>query len=250
MNAALELLPAVDISGGRAAQVVGDHGSADPWTVAAGWQDQGAAWVHLVDLDRAFGRGANDDLVVQVIGRLDVPVQLSGGIVDAAGLERALATGCRRVNLGTRALADPDWVLHAVAEHGDRVAVGLDVAGSTLAARGADTGRADRLGDVFTMLDRLEAGGCARYVVTDTARDGQRSGANLELLRRVCARTTTPVVSSGGVAVLDDLEALAALVPSGVEGTVLGAALYHGAFTLADALELTRAGAGGDGSRV
>ncbi len=235
----LELLPAVDIAGGQAVQLVqgvagtgGEFG--DPWEAAKAWQDQGAQWLHLVDLDAAFGRGANRDLVGSIVGRLDIDVELSGGIRDAASLEVALATGCRRVNLGTAALEDPGWTAAMIATHGDRIAVGLDVRGTTLAARGWTRDG----GDLWETLSRLDREGCSRYVVTDVAKDGMLAGPNLELLSQVCARTDRPVVASGGVSTLEDLRRLRQLVPDGVEGAIIGSALYRGAFTLPDALDV------------
>jgi 1-(5-phosphoribosyl)-5-[(5-phosphoribosylamino)methylideneamino] imidazole-4-carboxamide isomerase/N-(5'phosphoribosyl)anthranilate isomerase len=233
----LELLPAVDVAGGQAVRLVqGEAGSetsyGDPLDAALQWQSDGAEWVHLVDLDAAFGRGTNRELIAGVVGALDVRVELSGGIRDDASLEAALATGCARVNLGTAALESPDWVRAAISRYGDRIAVGLDVRGTTLSARGWTQDG----GELFDVLARLDADGCARYVVTDVRRDGTLTGPNLELLRQVCAATVRPVVASGGVSSLDDLRALAELVPIGVEGAIVGKALYAGAFTLADAL--------------
>jgi 1-(5-phosphoribosyl)-5-[(5-phosphoribosylamino)methylideneamino] imidazole-4-carboxamide isomerase/N-(5'phosphoribosyl)anthranilate isomerase len=185
-----------------------------------------------VDLDAAFGRGSNGPQLAELIARLDVKIELSGGIRDDDALTTALATGCRRVVVGTAALENPDWVRAAIAEHGDRIAVGLDVRGTRLAARGwtSDGGELD------DALDRLEADGCERYVVTDIDKDGMLRGPNLELLRRVCARTDKPVIASGGVSSLADLHAIAGLAPIGVEGAIVGKALYAGAFTLEDAL--------------
>ena len=235
----LELLPAVDIAGGRAVQLVqgvagtgGEFG--DPWEAALAWQDAGAEWIHLVDLDAAFGRGSNRDLIASIVGRLDLQVELSGGIRGAESLEIALATGCRRVNLGTAALEDPQWTAAAIAEHGDRIAVGLDVRGTTLAARGWTR----EGGDLWPTLERLDREGCARYVVTDVNKDGMLQGPNVTLLEQVCARTDRPVVASGGVSTLGDVEVLRGLVPAGVEGAIIGSALYRGAFTLTDALDL------------
>jgi phosphoribosyl isomerase A len=233
----LELLPAVDVADGQAVRLVqGEAGSetsyGDPLEAALAWQRDGAEWVHLVDLDAAFGRGSNRELLAEVVGRLDVAVELSGGIRDDASLEAALATGCRRVNLGTAALEQPEWCAGAIATYGDRIAVGLDVRGTTLAARGWTR----EGGDLWEVLARLDAEGCARYVVTDVRRDGTLTGPNLELLRDVCARTDRPVVASGGVSSLDDLRAIAGLVPAGVEGAIVGKALYAGAFTLPEAL--------------
>jgi len=235
----LELLPAVDIANGRAVQLVqgvagtgGEFG--DPLEAALAWQDQGAEWLHLVDLDAAFGRGANREVVDAIVGRLDIQVELSGGIRDEASLAAALATGCRRVNLGTAALEHPDWTAKAIASHGDRIAVGLDVRGTTLAARGWTRDG----GDLWETLARLDAEGCARYVVTDVLKDGMLAGPNLALLEDVCRRTARPVVASGGVSTLADVEALRGLVAVGVEGAIVGSALYRGAFTLPEALEV------------
>ncbi|MBD0293333.1 MAG: bifunctional 1-(5-phosphoribosyl)-5-((5-phosphoribosylamino)methylideneamino)imidazole-4-carboxamide isomerase/phosphoribosylanthranilate isomerase PriA [Jiangellaceae bacterium] len=233
----LVLLPAVDVAGGLAVRLVqGEAGTetsyGSPLEAALGWQSAGAEWIHLVDLDAAFGRGSNAELVAGVVGRLDVAVELSGGIRDDASLQAAVGTGCARVNVGTAALEDPEWTAGAVARFGDKIAVGLDVRGTTLAARGwTRTG-----GDLFDVLERLDADGCARYVVTDVTRDGTLTGPNLELLRAVCARTSRPVVASGGVASLADLAAVRSLVPLGVEGAIVGKALYAGAFTLPEAL--------------
>jgi phosphoribosylanthranilate isomerase len=239
MSAPLELLPAVDVADGQAVRLVqGEAGTetsyGSPLDAALAWQNAGASWVHLVDLDAAFDRGSNRELLVSVISSLDIAVELSGGIRDDASLAAALSTGCRRVNLGTAALEDPSWTARAIKEHGDRVAVGLDVRGTTLAARGWTR----EGGDLWEVLDRLEAVGCARYVVTDVTKDGTLRGPNLELLREVCARTSRPVVASGGVSSLDDLVALRSLVPLGVEGAIVGKALYAGSFTLQEALDV------------
>jgi 1-(5-phosphoribosyl)-5-[(5-phosphoribosylamino)methylideneamino] imidazole-4-carboxamide isomerase/N-(5'phosphoribosyl)anthranilate isomerase len=231
------LLPAVDVAGGLAVRLVqGEAGTetsyGSPLDAALQWQEQGAHWLHLVDLDAAFGRGDNAELISAVIDRVDIDVELSGGIRDDTSLKAALGTGCRRVNIGTAALEQPDWVRTAIASYGDRVAVGLDVRGTTLSARGwTEDG-----GELFETLARLDADGCARYVVTDVRRDGTLTGPNLDLLRDVCAATDRPVVASGGVSSLDDLRALARLRPVGVEASIVGKALYAGAFTLPEAL--------------
>ncbi|WP_322936539.1 bifunctional 1-(5-phosphoribosyl)-5-((5-phosphoribosylamino)methylideneamino)imidazole-4-carboxamide isomerase/phosphoribosylanthranilate isomerase PriA [Nocardioides bizhenqiangii] len=240
MSDYLELLPAVDVKGGQAVQLVqGVDGSeqrfGDPVEAALRWQEAGAEWIHLVDLDAAFGHGNNRALQAEIVGRLDIQVEMSGGIRDDESLETAMATGCRRVNIGTAALEQPDWCARAIATYGDRVAVGLDVRGRTLAARGWTKDG----GDLYETLARLDAEGCARYVVTDVNKDGMLQGPNLQLLRDVCEATDRPVVASGGVTTLDDIRALMELVPIGVEGAIAGTALYTGQFTLEDALALT-----------
>jgi 1-(5-phosphoribosyl)-5-[(5-phosphoribosylamino)methylideneamino] imidazole-4-carboxamide isomerase/N-(5'phosphoribosyl)anthranilate isomerase len=235
----LELLPAVDVVDGQAVRLVqGEAGSetsyGDPLTAALAWQDAGAEWIHLVDLDAAFGRGTNRPLLAELVGKLDVKVEMSGGIRDDVSLEAALATGCARVNIGTAALENPDWVREAIARHGDKIAVGLDVRGTTLSARGWTQDG----GELFDVLARLDADGCTRYVLTDVRRDGTLTGPNVELLRQVCAATSKPVVASGGVSSLEDLRVLRELVEVGVEGAIVGKALYAGAFTLEQALEV------------
>ncbi|SNQ48240.1 phosphoribosylformimino-5-aminoimidazole carboxamide ribotide isomerase [Frankia canadensis] len=232
---ALTLLPAVDVADGSAVRLVqGEAGSetsyGDPLEAALTWQRDGAEWIHLVDLDAAFGRGSNRELIAKVVRAVDVAVELSGGIRDDDSLDAALATGATRVNIGTAALENPDWVRRAIDRVGERIAVGLDVRGTTLAARGWT----QEGGELFDVLARLDADGCARYVVTDVRRDGTLTGPNVELLRSVTAATDRPVVASGGVSSLADLTAIAA-VP-GVEGAIVGKALYAGAFTLPEAL--------------
>ncbi|HET9829661.1 MAG TPA: bifunctional 1-(5-phosphoribosyl)-5-((5-phosphoribosylamino)methylideneamino)imidazole-4-carboxamide isomerase/phosphoribosylanthranilate isomerase PriA [Nocardioidaceae bacterium] len=243
MSHHLELLPAVDVAGGQAVQLVqGVAGSekrfGDPVQAALSWQRQGAEWLHVVDLDAAFGRGHNRELLAEIVGTVDVQVEMSGGIRDEESLSAAMATGCRRVNIGTAALEQPAWCAAAIGEYGDRVAVGLDVRGRTLAARGWTQDG----GDLFEVLARLDGEGCARYVVTDVNKDGMLAGPNLDLLRSVCAATDRPVVASGGITELSDLAALMDLVPEGVEGAIVGTALYEGRFSLEDALALTGRG--------
>jgi len=231
------LLPAVDVANGTAVRLVqGEAGSETsygaPLAAALAWQADGADWVHLVDLDAAFGRGQNRELIAEVVATLDIAVELSGGIRDDESLEAALATGCARVNIGTAALEAPEWVRAAIARHADRIAVGLDVRGTTLSGRGWTRDG----GELFDVLARLDADGCARYVITDVRRDGTLTGPNLDLLHAVCAATDRPVIASGGVSSLDDLRALAGLRADGVEGAIVGKALYAGAFTLPEAL--------------
>ncbi|CAM3795093.1 bifunctional 1-(5-phosphoribosyl)-5-((5-phosphoribosylamino)methylideneamino)imidazole-4-carboxamide isomerase/phosphoribosylanthranilate isomerase PriA [Mycobacterium frederiksbergense] len=237
----LILLPAVDVVEGRAVRLVqGVAGSETEYgsalDAALGWQRDGAEWIHLVDLDAAFGRGSNRELLADVVGQLDVAVELSGGIRDDESLKAALATGCRRVNLGTAALENPQWCAAAIAEHGDKVAVGLDVklenGDYRLRGRGWETDG----GDLWPVLDRLVGEGCSRFVVTDVTKDGTLNGPNLELLASVTERTDAPVIASGGVSSLDDLRAIATLTDRGVEGAIVGKALYAGRFTLPEAL--------------
>jgi phosphoribosyl isomerase A len=236
-GARLVLLPAVDVAGGQAVQLVqGVAGSekrfGDPRAAVDRWQRAGAEWLHLVDLDAAFGRGNNAELVAEVTAQASLHVELSGGIRDDASLDRALATGCARVNIGTAALERPEWCEEVIGTFGDRIAIGLDVRGRTLAARGWTRDG----GELYATLERLNAAGCRRYVVTDVASDGMLSGPNLGLLQRVCERTNARVVASGGISSLADIRALAELVPHGVEGAIIGTALYVGNFRLEEAL--------------
>jgi len=237
----LVLLPAIDIVDGKAVRLTrGEAGSetnyGEPVDAAVDWARQGAAWIHLVDLDAAFGRGNNRAIIKKVIAKTrGVNIELSGGIRDDASLEQALETGVKRVNLGTAALENPEWAANVISQYGDAIAVGLDVRGTTLAARGWT----QDAGDLWTVLDRLEEAGCARYVVTDVTKDGTLQGPNIELLRQVLERTDRPVVASGGISSLDDLVALRELVPLGLEGAIIGKALYNGEFTLAEALDVS-----------
>ncbi|WP_089249191.1 bifunctional 1-(5-phosphoribosyl)-5-((5-phosphoribosylamino)methylideneamino)imidazole-4-carboxamide isomerase/phosphoribosylanthranilate isomerase PriA [Rhodococcoides kyotonense] len=237
----LVLLPAVDVAGGEAVRLVqGEAGSetkyGSPRDAALAWQNDGAEWVHLVDLDAAFGRGSNRELLADVVGELDVKVELSGGIRDDESLRAALATGCARVNLGTAAIENPEWCARAIGEFGERIAVGLDVRIEDGTPRVKGRGWVSDGGDLWEILERLERDGCSRYVVTDVSKDGTLTGPNLDLLSQVCAKTDKPVVASGGVSTIDDLRAIATLVDQGVEGSIVGKALYAGRFTLPDAL--------------
>jgi phosphoribosylformimino-5-aminoimidazole carboxamide ribotide isomerase/phosphoribosylanthranilate isomerase len=238
MSKYLELLPAVDVADGKAVRLTqGEAGSetdyGDPVEAAQQWINAGAEWIHLVDLDAAFGRGNNRDVITRVVNAsTGVKIELSGGIRDDASLEAALEAGATRVNLGTAALEDPEWTERVIAKHGDKIAVGLDVRGTTLAARGWTK----EGGDLWEVLARLEAAGCARYVVTDVTKDGTLRGPNLELLKQVMEKTAKPVVASGGISSLQDIADLYALVELGLEGAILGKSLYAGRFTLEEAL--------------
>lgn len=238
----LVLLPAVDVVNGEAVRLVqGEAGSetgyGSPRDAALEWQNAGAEWVHMVDLDAAFGRGDNRALLADVVGELDVKVELSGGIRDDETLAAALATGCARVNLGTAAIENPEWCSRVIGEFGDRIAVGLDVKFLDGQWRLRGRGWVSDGGDLWEVLERLERDGCSRYVVTDVTKDGTLSGPNLDLLREVCAATDSPVVASGGVSTVDDLRAIATLTDEGVEGAIIGKALYAGRFTLTEALD-------------
>ncbi|AIY03909.1 MULTISPECIES: bifunctional 1-(5-phosphoribosyl)-5-((5-phosphoribosylamino)methylideneamino)imidazole-4-carboxamide isomerase/phosphoribosylanthranilate isomerase PriA [Arthrobacter] len=235
----LELLPAVDVADGQAVRLVqGEAGSetsyGSPLEAALNWQNDGAEWVHLVDLDAAFGRGSNVELLREMVQSLTVKVELSGGIRDDASLEAALELGVGRVNLGTAALENPEWTAKVIDRFGEKIAVGLDVRGTTLAGRGWTK----EGGDIWEVLARLEDAGCARYVVTDVTKDGTLRGPNVELLREMCTRTSKPVVASGGISSLEDLRVLRELVGEGVEGAIIGKALYSGQFTLPEALDV------------
>ncbi|MDT5094509.1 MAG: phosphoribosyl isomerase [Mycobacterium sp.] len=241
----LILLPAVDVVEGRAVRLVqGKAGSESEYgsalDAALTWQRDGAEWIHLVDLDAAFGRGSNRELLADVVGTLDVSVELSGGIRDDESLRAALATGCARVNLGTAALENPTWCSKVIAEHGEKVAVGLDVqivdGEHRLRGRGWETDG----GDLWTVLERLDREGCSRFVVTDVTKDGTLNGPNLDLLAGVAECTAAPLIASGGVSSLDDLQAIATLTEIGIEGAIVGKALYAGRFTLPQALAAVR----------
>ena len=237
----LELLPAIDVKDGRAVRLVQGELAREsiygaPLEVALEFQNAGAEWIHLVDLDAAFGRGENSLLLSQVVETLDIKVELSGGIRDEESLARAIATGCARINLGTAALENPDWTASVISRFGDLIAVGLDVRGHTLAARGWTS----EGGDLFETIARLDRDGCARYVVTDVTKDGTLAGPNIELLKSVCAATPRPIIASGGISNLSDIAELATLTSLGIEGAIVGKALYAGAFTVQEALEVTR----------
>lgn len=239
MSKALELLPAIDVASGQAVRLVKglsgtetNYGS--PVDQAIEFQAAGANWIHLVDLDAAFGRGDNFELLKEVIGNVDIKVELSGGIRDTESLERALSTNCNRINLGTAALENPDWTAAVIEKYGEKIAVGLDVKGETLAARGW----VKEGGNLWEVLARLEQAGCPRYVVTDVNRDGTLEGPNLDLLKKICQHTNRPIIASGGVSSLEDISQLRELVAIGVEGAIVGKALYAKKFELAEALRV------------
>ena len=233
----LEILPAIDVKEGSAIRLVQgelDKQSkyGDPIEIATQFVASGASWIHLVDLDAAFGLGNNFEVLASVIKSVDIKIELSGGIRDDESLNRALSTGCTRINLGTAALEQPEWTESVIKKHGDKIAVGLDVRGRQLSARGWTKSG----GDLFEAITRLDKVGCARYVLTDITRDGTLTGPNLELLKEVTSFTKTPIVASGGISSLRDVKTLTQLTNDGVEGVIIGKALYAGAFTLAQVL--------------
>jgi phosphoribosylformimino-5-aminoimidazole carboxamide ribotide isomerase/phosphoribosylanthranilate isomerase len=235
----LQILPAIDIKEGRAVRLIQGELTKEsnyglPVEVAQEFSAAGASWIHLVDLDAAFGIGSNFELIQQVISSVDIKVELSGGIRDDDSLKRALSTGCNRINLGTAAIENPEWTAKVIGQYGEKIAVGLDVRGHTLATRGWT----EQGGDLFEMISKLDAAGCSRYIVTDVTKDGTLTGPNLELLREVCVATKAPVIASGGISVLQDLIDLRAMTNLGIEGAIVGKAIYSGAFTLAQALEV------------
>ena len=235
----LQILPAIDIKDGRAVRLFQGELAKEsnyglPVEVAQDFSAEGARWIHLVDLDAAFGIGSNFELIQEVISSVDIKVELSGGIRDDDSLKRALSTGCKRVNLGTAAIENPEWTAKVIGQYGEKIAVGLDVRGHTLATRGWT----EQGGDLFEMISRLDATGCSRYIVTDVTKDGTLTGPNLDLLREVCAATSAPVIASGGISELQDLINLRAMTNLGVEGAIVGKAIYSGAFSLAQALEV------------
>ncbi len=235
----LQILPAIDVKDGRAVRLFQGELAKEsnyglPVEVAKEFSAEGASWIHLVDLDAAFGIGSNFELIQEVISSVDIKVELSGGIRDDDSLKRALSTGCKRVNLGTAAIENPEWTAKVIGQYGEKIAVGLDVRGHTLATRGWT----EQGGDLFEMISKLDAAGCSRYIVTDVTKDGTLTGPNLELLREVCAATSAPVIASGGISELQDLIDLRAMTNLGVEGAIVGKAIYSGAFSLVQALEV------------
>ena len=235
----LQILPAIDVKDGQAVRLFQGELAKEsnyglPVEVAKEFSAEGASWIHLVDLDAAFGIGSNFELIQEVISSVDIKVELSGGIRDDDSLKRALSTGCKRVNLGTAAIENPEWTAKVIGQYGEKIAVGLDVRGHTLATRGWT----EQGGDLFEMISKLDAAGCSRYIVTDVTKDGTLTGPNLELLREVCAATKAPVIASGGISELQDLIDLRAMTNLGIEGAIVGKAIYSGAFSLAQALEV------------
>ena len=233
-----ELLPAIDVSAGLSVRPGEENSQASfgsPLEIASDWIASGAKWIHLVDLDAAYGKGENKALISEVVSRCSsIQVQVSGGIRDQESLSAAFATGSTRINLATSALIDMPWVQSVISKNGQKLSVSLDVSGAKLVARGSG----EDVGELDLVLQQLESFGCARYVVTDVTRDGSLNGPNLELLEKVLSLTSKPVIASGGISQLADLEALMALRSKGLAGAILGKALYVGRFSLEQALEV------------
>ncbi|MFP7364519.1 bifunctional 1-(5-phosphoribosyl)-5-((5-phosphoribosylamino)methylideneamino)imidazole-4-carboxamide isomerase/phosphoribosylanthranilate isomerase PriA [Corynebacterium callunae] len=235
------ILPAVDVVNGQAVRL--DQGEAGteksygtPLESALKWQEQGAKWLHFVDLDAAFNRGSNHEMMAEIVGKLDIDVELTGGIRDDESLERALATGARRVNIGTAALEKPEWIASAIARYGDKIAVDIAVRLEAGEWRTRGNGWVSDGGDLWEVLERLDSQGCARFVVTDVSKDGTLSGPNVDLLRDVAAATEAPIVASGGISKLEDVLELAKYQDEGIDSVIIGKALYEHKFTLAQAL--------------
>lgn len=235
----LILFPSIDIAGGQSVRLSrGDRESQEsygsPLEIAETWIQSGAEWIHLVDLDAAYGTGHNRELLSEVVKKCQaINVQVSGGIRDEQSFSAAIATGASRINLATSALLDLDFVEAVISEYKERVAVALDVKDSRLVARGTQ----EDVGELLTVLNQLEQLGCERYIVTDITRDGALLGPNYELLRSVMAETEKPVIASGGISGLIDIQKLSTLRSMGLEGAILGKALYVGRFSLEQALE-------------
>lgn len=234
------LLPAVDVVNGQAVRL--DKGEAgteksygEPLEAALKWQEQGAEWLHFVDLDAAFNRGSNHELMADITAKLDIQVELTGGIRDDESLERALGTGARRVNIGTAALENPEWIEKVLESHGDSIAVDLAVRLEDGQWRTKGNGWVSDGGDLWEVLERLDAAGCTRFVVTDVSKDGTLEGPNVELLREVAMATDAKVTASGGISTLDDVRELARYQNQGIDSAIIGKALYEGRFTLEEA---------------
>lgn len=245
------MLPAVDVVDGQAVRL--DQGEAGteksygaPIEAALRWQEQGAQWLHFVDLDAAFGRGSNYELMAEITRVLDINVELTGGIRDDETLQRALDTGARRVNIGTAALEDPEWAVDAINRFGEAIAIDIAVRDEDGQWRTKGRGWTSDGGDLWEVLEYFDAAGCSRFVVTDVSKDGTLTGPNTDLLRDVSAATDAAITASGGVSTLDDIAELARYSAEGIDSVIVGKALYEQRFTLPDALELAGRGGGGE----
>lgn len=235
----LLLLPALHLVGGQAVQITrGAETPSQPLgdavALARRWADEGVQWLHVIDVDAAFGHGDNASLVQAIVDSVPAHVQVAGGIRDDASLVRALNSGAARVTLGTAALADPDWCRAAIKHAGDRLAVGLDVDSDALRANGWPPDE-----NVLTAVTMLDEAGAQHYVVRCTAADGTKSGPSYELLGAICARTQGGVMAMGGISNLEDLRRLRGLVPIGVEGVIVATALHDGSISVPEALRIT-----------
>jgi phosphoribosylanthranilate isomerase len=233
---ALELYPAVDIKDGKAARLIKGQlntteNFGDPAEVVNQFIDAGSKWIHLVDLDAAFGTGNNRNQIKEITSITDISFQLSGGINNQQTLDFALTTAAKQINLATSALLDLQWVEQVLKSHGDKLSISLDVAADTnqLIARGSG----QNLGDLNLMIENLNAIGCTRFIITDIETDGALSGPNFDLLKKVSDKTEASIISSGGVGSIDDLIQLRQMQ---IDGVVLGKALYSGQIDLISAL--------------
>ncbi|MFP4058397.1 MAG: 1-(5-phosphoribosyl)-5-[(5-phosphoribosylamino)methylideneamino]imidazole-4-carboxamide isomerase [Candidatus Brocadiia bacterium] len=231
------VIPAVDIRGGRCVRLLQGRLDAetvyfdDPVDAAHRWADQGAELVHVVDLDGAVeGRPANFDAVARIAEEVDVPIEVGGGVRTDEAVARYLELGVERLVLGTRALREPQWLASLCERYPGRIVAGVDARDGRVTVEGwARTSGVDAL----DFARRLDALGLRALVYTDVATDGTLSGPNLGALGRLVEAVSTPVVASGGIASLDDVERVAAL---GVEGMIIGQALFTGALSLPEAM--------------
>lgn len=234
------IFPAIDLKGGLCVRLMqGDPERAtvygtDPLEVARRWEEQGARWLHIVDLDGAFsGMPGNFHVVASIARSLTIPVQVGGGIRTLQAMEEYLSLGVRRIILGTVALREPALLEEACRRFPRKIAVGIDARDGMVAVEGwKETTRTQAV----QLIARLDSLPLSAVIYTDIHRDGMRSGVNLEATRRLLESTSLPVIASGGVATLGDIEALLPLVPLGLEGVITGKALYSGTLNLREAL--------------
>ena len=243
MEPILNVIPAIDIKGARAVRLkqgkkdhVTDYG--DPVERAYEFQRAGAEWLHVVDLDAAFGEGSNWKIVESIVKQIDIKVEVSGGIRDDRSLDRALSSGSHRVTIGTAAMENPAWISEKFEDLAEKIIVALDIRDGRVATRGWT----EETVPYREAIKRLDGVGCLRYMVTDISKDGTLTGPNLSLLEDVASNTESSVIASGGVALLEDIASLRHLVALGIEGAVIGKALYEGVFTVAEAIEVAERG--------
>jgi len=238
------LFPAIDIRGGRAVRLMqGDYEretvyDADPVDAAMRWADEGAQFLHVVDLDGAkAGEPRNLDAVDRIASAVGCPIQIGGGLRDARAVSRLLDAGAARVVIGTAALKNPEFLAAMLEAHGDRVVVSVDALHGRVALEGwTEAGNAEPVEVVRELTGR----GVARFLCTAIQFDGTMEGPALGELERIARATDASVLASGGVGELAHLETLARDAPPNVEGAIVGRALYEGRFKVADAIEVLR----------